>query len=93
MVGALKELRRNHGKLIPMNKNNKPSMYLYFQEFYPVNYMRNIALNNTLYDHVYLNDLDFMPRADIYPIIKKAILNRDMPLGSVSIRKTPSSFT
>lgn len=31
------------------------------QGFYPVNYLRNVALNNVNTDYVFLTDIDFLP--------------------------------
>ena len=46
--------------------------------------MRNIALNNTQFRYVYLNDIDFMPYADLYTMIRRAIQRGALPLNNVS---------
>ena len=46
--------------------------------------MRNIALNNTQFRYVYLNDIDFMPYADLYTMIRRTIQCGALPLNNVS---------
>ena len=50
--------------------------------------MRNIALNNTHFEYVYLNDIDFMPNADLYQMVKLAIQHGDLPRNNVSEQNT-----
>ena len=43
-----------------------------FQDFYPINYLRNVALKFAKTDNVFLSDIDFVPGTDAYPMLKKA---------------------
>jgi hypothetical protein len=43
-----------------------------FQDFYPINYLRNVALKFAETDNVFLSDIDFVPGTDAYPMLKKA---------------------
>jgi len=46
-----------------------PSSYAYVfvcQQFYPVNYLRNVALHQANTEHVFLLDVDFLPMLNIY---------------------------
>lgn len=42
-------------------------------QFYPVNYLRNVALENVKTPYVFLTDIDFLPMPDLYSYIKEAI--------------------
>ena len=42
-------------------------------EFYPVNYLRNVALNQVLTPFVFLMDIDFLPMFGLYDYLKKAV--------------------
>ena len=37
-----------------------------WQELYPVNHLRNIAINNTLAQYILTVDVDFLPSQDLY---------------------------
>ena len=52
-----------------MNTNH---IQYYFQDFYPINYLRNVALKFAKTDNVFLSDIDFVPGTDAYPMLKKA---------------------
>jgi len=41
-------------------------------DFYPINYLRNVALKFAKTDNVFLSDIDFVPGTDAYPMLKKA---------------------
>ena len=45
---------------------------------YPINYMRNVALDSVTTPYVFLNDLDFLPNYDCYSQIKNAIDENDL---------------
>ena len=48
-------------------KNQVCLNYQYlFQEFYPVNRLRNVALRNTQAKYVFMIDADFLPNSDLY---------------------------
>ena len=42
-------------------------------EFYPVNYLRNVALGQVLTPFVFLMDIDFLPMFGLYDYLKKAV--------------------
>ena len=49
-----------------------------FQQFYPVNYLRNVALRQVNTPYVFLSDIDFLPMYGLYEYLKKAISMMDM---------------
>ena len=51
------------------------SMLNIFQTYYPANFLRNVALNNTRTDYVFLSDADFIPMYGVHSHIQKAIQN------------------
>ena len=50
-------------------------MHIVFTEgkFYPVNYLRNVALNHAQTPNVFLNDIDFLPMQHLYSYVKEAV--------------------
>jgi glycosyltransferase-like protein LARGE len=44
-----------------------------FQDFYPINYLRNVALQFANTDYVFLSDIDFLPGSEAYATLKKAV--------------------
>lgn len=44
--------------------------------FYPVNYLRNVALENAATDYVYLSDIDFLPMYGLYETLRQAIVGQ-----------------
>lgn len=42
-------------------------------DFYPINHLRNIALENVLTPYVFLSDIDFLPMKGLYQYLKEAI--------------------
>ena len=42
-------------------------------EFYPINYLRNVALDNIQTPYVFLSDIDFLPMYGLYEYLKEAI--------------------
>ena len=51
-----------------LNKN-----ITYLQNYYPINYLRNIALENVETGFVFLSDIDFLPGIETYTSIKRSI--------------------
>ncbi|CAI9725108.1 LARGE xylosyl- and glucuronyltransferase 1-like [Octopus vulgaris] len=47
-------------------------------QFYPVNYLRNVALQQVITPYVYLSDIDFLPMYGLYEYLKKAVSMMDM---------------
>lgn len=50
----------------------------YFQQFYPVNYLRNVAMNQSQTSHMFLTDIDFLPMNDLYKNLKSIVSRIDM---------------
>ncbi len=48
-----------------------------FQTMYPVNYLRNVAINNTVTPYVFLIDIDFMPSIGLYEYLMDFISTRE----------------
>ena len=44
-----------------------------FQNYYPINYLRNIALENVETGFVFLSDIDFLPGVETYNSIKRSV--------------------
>ena len=42
-------------------------------DFYPINYLRNVALDNVQTPYVFLSDIDFLPMYGLYEYLKEAI--------------------
>lgn len=51
-------------------------VFMVFGWHYPINRMRNIALENAITPYVFLSDIDFLPSNDLYSYLKRTI--RDM---------------
>ena len=51
---------------------------VYLQQFYPVNYLRNVALRQVNTPFVFLSDIDFLSMYNLYEYLKKAISMMDM---------------
>lgn len=47
------------------------SNFFGLQDIYPVNYLRNVGLNNVETPFVFLSDVDFIPSLGCYHNIKK----------------------
>ena len=58
-----------------LNDFKKLALHVVFREgkFYPVNRLRNIALDAAITPFVYLSDIDFLPASNLYHYIKEAI--------------------
>ena len=52
--------------------------FLIFQQYYPINYLRNVALEQANTDYVFLADIDFLPMVDLYDHLKKSIVTLDL---------------
>ena len=55
-------------------RKNNVSYHVVFKEgdFYPINYLRNVALRFANTSHVFLSDIDFLPSQDALRLLKKA---------------------
>ena len=59
---------------------------LFIQVHYPVNYLRNVALENVNTPYVFLMDVDFVPMAGLYDHLRTAIqLVNPYPQKKVSL--------
>lgn len=47
-------------------------------QFYPVNFLRNVALQQVTTPYVFLTDIDFLPMAGLYEYLKRSVANMDM---------------
>jgi len=47
-------------------------------DFYPVNFLRNLALDQATTDYVFLSDVDFLPSLDMARSIQTSIINLDL---------------
>lgn len=47
-------------------------------QFYPINYLRNIAMSQVATEFVFLIDIDFLPMAGLYPKLKSHIIQLDL---------------
>lgn len=53
-------------------------MSLSLQTHYPVNYLRNIALNNARTQFIFLTDIDFLPMVNMYSYLREAANSYDI---------------
>ena len=51
----------------------EPVNITFLQEFYPINYLRNIALNYTEAKYVFLSDVDFAPSFGLHQYVMNMI--------------------
>lgn len=51
---------------------------LFSQDFYPVNLLRNVALQQVNTPYVFLTDIDFLPMFGLYSYLKKSIQSLDL---------------
>lgn len=54
-------------------------------QFYPVNYLRNVALQQVTTPYVFLSDIDFLPMYGLYEYLKKAVSMMDMKASSKAL--------
>jgi len=48
-------------------------VHLCCQQFYPVNYLRNVALRQVNTEHVFLLDVDFLPMLSLYDFSRQLL--------------------
>ena len=55
--------------------SNLSSIILHISEYitHPINYLRNIAMENVVTGFVFLSDIDFLPGLDTYTSLKKSV--------------------
>ena len=52
----------------------------FHQQFYPVNYLRNIALSQVNTPYVFLSDIDFLPMSGLHDYLRRVISMADMAI-------------
>lgn len=57
-----------------LNQRKNVGYHIVFREgdFYPINYLRNIALKFANTEYVFLSDIDFLPSPESYSVLKRA---------------------
>ncbi|KAH0620760.1 hypothetical protein JD844_021502 [Phrynosoma platyrhinos] len=53
-------------------------------QFYPVNFLRNVALKNAQTSHVFLTDIDFLPMYGLYDYLRTSIVQLELPQRKVA---------
>ncbi|CAH1786754.1 unnamed protein product [Owenia fusiformis] len=72
-------LRYAQGSEILMKRKNVGYHIVYKDgEFYPVNYLRNVAVENVKTPYLFLSDIDFLPMYGLYDYLKKSVAMVDM---------------
>lgn len=68
-------LKFNSGSSILQNCKTRLGLHIVYKtgEFYPINYLRNVALDNVRTPYVFLSDIDFLPMEGLYHYLKEAI--------------------
>ncbi|KAK3102055.1 hypothetical protein FSP39_008413 [Pinctada imbricata] len=79
-------LRFAHGSDILMKRRNI-GYHLVFRDgqYFPVNYLRNVALRQVVTPYVFLSDVDFLPMHGLYDYLKKALSMMDMQSKSKAL--------
>ncbi|XP_020899478.1 LARGE xylosyl- and glucuronyltransferase 2 [Exaiptasia diaphana] len=64
-----------------LKSRNNVGYHIVFKEgqFYPVNYLRNVALENTRTPYVFLTDIDFLPMPDMDTYIRQMLKSSNTP--------------
>ena len=57
-----------------LRQRNNVAIHVVYTDgrFYPVNYLRNIALDNTRTQYIFLSDIDFLPMPELYSYLQEA---------------------
>ncbi|KAL4225615.1 Xylosyl- and glucuronyltransferase large2 [Mactra antiquata] len=72
-------LRYAQGSETLMNRKNIGYHVVYKDgQYYPVNYLRNVALENIQTEYAFLSDIDFLPMYGLYEYLKKAVAMSNM---------------
>lgn len=56
-----------------MDEFYSPAVLLYFQSFYPVNFLRNVAISRVSTAYVFLTDIDFLPMFGLYAYLTRTL--------------------
>ncbi|XP_062973528.1 xylosyl- and glucuronyltransferase LARGE2 isoform X2 [Elgaria multicarinata webbii] len=73
-------LRYAQASEVLSNRRNVAYHIVYKEgQFYPVNFLRNVALKNAQTTHVFLTDVDFLPMYGLYDYLRTAILQLELP--------------
>ena len=60
-------------------------LWFVHQDFYPINYLRNVALNAAHTDYVFLSDVDFLPMPGLHNKLLSNILKQGRQTRQVSL--------
>ncbi|XP_052215378.1 xylosyl- and glucuronyltransferase LARGE2s-like isoform X2 [Dreissena polymorpha] len=72
-------LRYAHGSETLMNRNNIGYHVVYKDgQYYPVNYLRNVAMQQVHTEFMFLSDIDFLPMYGLYEYLKTAVRMADL---------------
>ncbi|XP_060130581.1 xylosyl- and glucuronyltransferase LARGE2 isoform X2 [Zootoca vivipara] len=73
-------LRYAQASEVLSNRRNVAYHIVYKEgQFYPVNFLRNIALKNAQTSYVFLTDIDFLPMYGLYEYLRTSILQLELP--------------
>lgn len=76
-------LRYAQASEVLSNRQNVAYHIVYKEgQFYPVNFLRNIALKNAQTSHVFLMDIDFLPMYGLYDYLRYVFLRSKVGQGS-----------
>ncbi|XP_053243289.1 xylosyl- and glucuronyltransferase LARGE2 [Podarcis raffonei] len=73
-------LRYAQASEVLSNRRNVAYHIVYKEgQFYPVNFLRNVALKNAQTSYVFLTDIDFLPMYGLYDYLRTSILQLELP--------------
>nr|XP_060619909.1 xylosyl- and glucuronyltransferase LARGE2 [Anolis sagrei ordinatus]XP_060619918.1 xylosyl- and glucuronyltransferase LARGE2 [Anolis sagrei ordinatus]XP_060619927.1 xylosyl- and glucuronyltransferase LARGE2 [Anolis sagrei ordinatus]XP_060619937.1 xylosyl- and glucuronyltransferase LARGE2 [Anolis sagrei ordinatus] len=73
-------LRYAQASEVLSNRRNVAYHIVYKEgQFYPVNFLRNVALKNAQTSHVFLTDIDFLPMYGLYDYLRTSIVQLELP--------------
>lgn len=52
-------------------------MHLSFQDFYPINYLRNVAMSHITLPYIFQLDIDFLPQIDLQKYLMNYITQQN----------------
>ncbi|XP_015682531.1 LARGE xylosyl- and glucuronyltransferase 2 isoform X1 [Protobothrops mucrosquamatus] len=79
-------LRYAQASEVLSNRQNVAYHIVYKEgQFYPVNFLRNIALKNAQTSHVFLMDIDFLPMYGLYDYLRSSIMQLELPPKKVAL--------
>ncbi|ETE68930.1 Glycosyltransferase-like protein LARGE2, partial [Ophiophagus hannah] len=79
-------LRYAQASEVLSNRRNVAYHIVYKEgQFYPVNFLRNMALKNAQTSHVFLMDIDFLPMYGLYDYLRSSIMQLELPPKKVAL--------